>query len=121
MKNAIYSGNRPTDNAAKIRRACSVLLPLCFLSILIAALSISVANDMYAFVKRDASATVTLDTPESVYETAKKLEEHGIINNPAIFTLYVRSKNADERILSFSGELKLDSSMSYRDILRSFS
>ena len=114
--------DRPLRNEKKIRRyAYATVTVITLLALLLAALLVSVANDMYAFVKRDASATVTLDTPESVYETAKKLEKHGIINNPAIFTLYVRSKNADERILSFSGELKLDSSMSYRDILRSFS
>ena len=119
MKNTTNSGKRNTDSAAKIRRACAILLPLYFFSILLSAALISVTNDLYAFVKPDKNIIVTLDGG-NIFDTARHLEKSGVINNPTCFALYVRSKSAEERVLSFSGELSLNSSMSYREILTSF-
>ena len=48
------------------------------------------------------------------------LEEKGIIENPALFCAYVKSKGADKRITSAEGIITLDTSMSYREILKVF-
>lgn len=121
MDNKFNSGKTSTDNNALIRRICAFVLPLIFFSFIASALIISVANDMYAFAKPKAAATISIESGSSVYQIARILENNGIINNPAAFTLYVVSKNSKEKILSFSGEIYLSSSMSYREILRSFS
>ena len=121
MNNNFYSGKTSTEKNALIRRICSLVLPLIFFSFVASALIISVANDMYAFVKPKNSAIILIESESSVYQTAQLLEDNGIINNPAAFTLYVASKNAREKISSFSGEIYLSASMSYREILRSFS
>ncbi len=121
MNNTTHSETINLTNSQKIRRACSVIVPLCFFSIILAAAIISVANDMYAFIKPDTEVNLTLDSPETVYSAARTLGENGIINNPASFSLYVLSKGAEDKILNFSGELTLSSSMSYREILKTFS
>ena len=45
------------------------------------------------------------------------LEECGVIANPHVFTLYVRSKDKTELLEAFVGNAELDRSMSYREIL----
>ena len=120
MNNDFYSGKTSTDKNALIRRICALVLPLIFFSFIASALIISVANDMYAFVKPDRSVSILIEGGSSVYKTAQILEDNGIINNPAAFTLYVASKDESKRISSFSGEIYLSASMSYREILSSF-
>lgn len=114
------SGNH-TQLLSHRARILGVIVPLLFFSFFIASAIISISNDIYAFSKADTSVTLYLENPASLYSAARMLEENGIINNPAAFTLYVRSKGAEERIRGFSGELELNSSMSYREILRMFS
>ena len=108
-------------NAQRIRRACSVIIPLCFLSLFIALFIASAANDIYAFVKPKKTASVEFSGADSVYGVARELEAAEIINDPLVFTAYVRSKKLEERVLSVEGSLTLDSSMSYREILKVFS
>ena len=116
-----HSGIISLTNAQRIKRACSVIIPLCFLSVFIALLVISCANDIYAFVKPQAEANVYFKRDDTLNTKAKQLEDGGIINNPALFSMYVRSKNAEDKVSSFEGNVLLDSSMSYREILKVFS
>ena len=103
------------------RRAMSVILPLCMLSFLICGFICSAANDIYAFEKKDKEITLSIETPTSLDEVSKLLGKIGVVNNSAFFALYVRSKGKADRIENFSGEIILNSSMSYREILESFS
>ena len=114
------SGIIRLSDSQKILRACSVIIPLCFFAFFLTMLLVSVANDMYAFVKPDKTCVVTIDETQTVYERAKSLEDAEVLNNPAVFALYVRSKGAEERVLTFEGELTLNSNMSYREILKQF-
>ncbi len=104
-----------------IKRTLSKILPLCFLAILIAGLICSVANDMYAFVKKDREISLTFDSYCSLNELSKILADNGVISNPDVFKLYVKLKDKEALIEGFSGELKLNTSMSYREILLEFS
>lgn len=104
-----------------VKRTLSKILPLCFLSLLLAALVCSVANDMYAFVKKEREITLTIDSNYSLDEFAKTLEDNGVVNNPDVFKLYVRLKDKEALVESFNGELKLNAAMSYREILSEFS
>ena len=81
---------------------------------------ISLANDVYAFVKSDIPTTLYIDGSESIDGISKQLKKGGIIKNPNIFKLYILSKGKQDALESFSGEIKLNSNLSYRQILYEF-
>ena len=106
----------------KLRRlAFSKITVLSMAALLIAALGVSVANDLYAFVKPDQEISLAIDQATSPGEISKRLEEHGVISNPTVFRLYVKSTGQDKLLEEFHGTLTLNSNMSYRQILMSFS
>ncbi len=107
---------------SKMRRlAFSKITVLSLTALLVAGLGVSIANDLYAFVKPDREITLSIDEPCSLKELSKELEDQGVIANPTVFRLYVQSKGKGELLESFCGTLTLNSSMSYRQILLSFS
>ena len=121
MKNSkAYSGISKKTNARRVARACSVIIPLCFFSLFISLFVSFCANDMYAFVKPEKTVKIRLDGADSLRERAQMLEELGVIENPALFCAYVRSKSAEDTITSADGVLELDTSMSYREIVKVF-
>ena len=81
----------------------------------------SVANDLYAFVKADREASLTVTEPQSLAEWARMLKQKGVIQNPTVFQWYTERKGKEDRIESFCGTLTLNESMSYREILLAFS
>ena len=97
--------------------AFGTVIPLCRLSVLLAGLIISVANDMYAFVKPDRQITVSITEAVNDKDFSYILQQNGVISNAAVFRLYLRSKGKAETISSLRGEWMLNSSMSYREIL----
>ncbi len=100
-----------------IRLAYARITVLIMLALLCAGLLISVANDMYAFVKPDHSIVLTVDESLSLSQLCTHLSDAHIVNNPFLFRLYVRSKGQTERVESFQGTLTLDANMSYRKLL----
>ncbi len=114
------NSERIRSDERRIRRASAIILPLFFLSILIAAMIISVANDMYAFVKPERDIILEITEEYELRDISRLLADNGVISNPTVFSIYVISKNARERVSDFSGTLSLNSNMSYREILRSF-
>ena len=105
----------------RLRNALAIILPLCVLSLLIAALVCSVANDMYAFVKKDRAITININAPCSLEDFAGMLGDYDAVKNPHIFSLYVKSKNKTGLVESFVGELNINENMSYREILLALS
>ena len=86
-------------------------------ALLLAGLLISIANDLYAFVKPERAAVLEVSAPMELKELARHLEELGVVNNPTVFCLYVRSKGHREAVETFSGTLELNAAMSYRELL----
>ncbi|MBO5415848.1 MAG: hypothetical protein J6A83_04385 [Clostridia bacterium] len=121
VKEKNNSGKKDDCDARRIRRIASAIIPLFFLSLFLAAIVISVANDMYAFVKPAGAVTLQMSGEETLLSVARRLEREGVVNNPLVFCAYVGTRGAGERIKNFEGEIELDSSMSYREILRAFS
>ena len=111
------SGAITQDTKKKARKVLSVIAPLYFFALLISAVIISSANDVYAFCKPQVSATISIEHPLCLGEFSELLSQHGIISNEAVFRLYVSSKNAEQKIENFTGEITLSSNMSYREIL----
>ncbi len=111
-----YNGTATPVTQHTVKRVFGVVVPLCFAAFFISALIISVANDMYAFVKPDKEITLEINH-DSVRELSGKLEESGVINNPHIFEFYIRSKNLQNSLENISGSFTLNPSMSYRTII----
>ncbi len=99
------------------KQALCRVIPLCLLAIFFAALIISITNDMYAFVKPRAEFVLTVTEHTDEDTLAMRLHEGGIIQNPTVFKLYLRSKGKTEALPSLSGEWKLNAQMSYREIM----
>ncbi len=92
-------------------------LMLALFSLLLSALLLSVLNDVYAFVKPDGGLSLTLSEPMPLNELSRLLQREGIIKNPTIFSLFVRSKNKADTLEAFVGEAVLQRDMSYREII----
>ena len=90
---------------------------MTLVAVFIALVIVSIANDVYAFIKKDVEVVLTIDELHSISELGYLLEEHGIISNPHIFTIYAKSNIKDKNALSFSNPVTLNRSMSYREIL----
>ncbi len=120
MKNQKKHSESTTAQRGNLPRICALVLPLCFFSVILAAAVVSVGNDMYAFAKPDTQSEISFSANDSLWQKAQKLSDADIINNPFIFTLYVKSKQAEKRVEAFSGTLTLKSEMSYLEILKSF-
>jgi len=100
-----------------VASALGLILTIALFSLLCAALLISVVNDIYAFVKNDSEITVSVENGSSVSDFSRLLADNGIIKNPHIFKLYALSKDKKDLIEGFSGEITLNQSFSYRQIL----
>lgn len=117
MEHTETENGRLFDDRRTVRRVFRKILMIALCAALLAAAVISVANDMYAFVKPTRSALLSLEEKESLSDFARRLEQNGILANPHVFSLYVRSKNKVSLVEDFCGDIFLESSMSYRDIL----
>ncbi len=103
-----------------LKRAFGFVVPICVCSLFLAAAVISLTNDMYAFVKPEGEVTLTISSALDTREFAKLLADEGVLKNPFVFELYLRSKGKTAEIPYLRGEWTLRSDMSYRDILLEF-
>ena len=106
----------------KLRRlAFSKITVLCLTAALLSALALSIANDLYGFVGSEDEVLLCIEAPNDLSELSHLLEEHGVVEHPALFRWYVQKKDRTELLEDFVGTLHLDTSMSYREILLAFS
>ncbi len=112
---------REHDAPSLYRFAYARLTVLTLTALLSAGLLISVTNDLYAFVKPDRSLSLAIEEPVSLSEFSEMLSEGGIIQNPTVFRLYVRTKGRTNLVETCCGTLELNASMSYREILQAIS
>ena len=112
--------NEKTNHPEAIayKRGIGGVISLFLVSLFLAGALLSVVNDMYAFIKPDAEITVELNKGMSAFRFAELLSENGVINNSVVFTIYLHSKNKSDEISELSGKWYLNSSMSYREILK---
>ena len=100
-----------------VRRIFSSIFVMALTAAFFACLLISVTNDIYAFIKTEGEVILNISSPLSVSDFSIFLHDNEVISNPHIFNLYVNSKNKNELIESFTGDVTFDRSMSYREIL----
>ena len=109
------------DDHEAVRTIFGKVILLVLLTLFCTAVLLSVANDMYAFFKPAGEVHLRLDSPCTLSSFSRTLEEQGVLLNPHVFSLYVKNKEKEALIEDFSGELSLDRSMSYREILHALS
>lgn len=75
---------------------------------------IRIANDVFAFVKDEAEATIEITEDMSLAELADTLYRNDIIEYPSVFKLYFKSSDS---IRFEPGEYTLSASMNYSQIM----
>ena len=103
------------------RRAFGIIIPLCLAALMLGGAIISVGNDIYAFVKPDVGVTLRVDEPLDLASLSRRLQDEGIIKNPTVFSLFIKSKGRQEKLEAFVGEVALNRNMSYREIMLTLS
>ncbi len=87
-------------------------------SVAISVFGISIANDMYAFVKSDESVTVTIPPNTTLDELAQILKESDVIRYPRIFKYYALHNRDDMAYVE--GEYTVTPMMNYSALLDAF-
>ncbi len=102
------------------KSALGRILPLFLLCVLLAALLVSIFNDIYAFVKPNGEAHIVLSSPVDKWGLCEMLYERGVISRRLSFYVYLCRGNFAERLSSLTGEWTLCTNMSYREIVAEF-
>lgn len=76
---------------------------------------VSVANDVFSFIKPDESIIVSIEQGSSTMTIAKALKSNGVINHPLVFRLYSKLKKADGKYQY--GDYTLNSNLGYDQII----
>ena len=113
-KKAIRSSLRSTAIMALIYIGVVVTI-----SAILSFFGISWANDVFALVKDEVVATVTIPENATISEVAEILRDSDLIQYPTIFRLYISFKNRDANPpLGFrAGEYELRSTLNYDQLV----
>ena len=109
------------SNKRLLKNTFERIIIITLLSVFLAMFCLSVINDMYSFVSPHDSVSLYIDSPTPLYELSLELSRNGIISNPWVFCLYIKSKGRENKLESFSGQAILTKNMSYRDIMLALS
>jgi len=88
-------------------------------SAVLAYFGINWANDVFALVKDEVTATVTIPEDATLSEVSEILESHGLIEYPTIFRMYIGFKNrdADPPLAFKAGDYEIKSTLNYDQIV----
>ena len=89
------------------------------ISLVLSLVAIFVANDVFAFVKKDAKIDIMVSENTTVSKLSKQLDEKGVVNYGTIFKLYTRMKGDDKSVLA--GSYTLNPTMDYGQIVDALS
>lgn len=103
-----------------LRNAFERIIILTLIAIFLASLVASAANDIFAFVKPDTQVSLNITQGTELNDIARSLKKAGIINNPLLFSAFVRSRGNKEKVESFVGSITFYGKMTYREIMTSF-
>jgi len=89
------------------------------ISALLSFFGIRWANDVFALVKDEVVATVTIPENATIAEVASILDDCGLIEYPSVFRMYIGFKNrdADPPLAFKAGEYELKSTLNYDQIV----
>ena len=75
------------------------------------------SNDIFALVKDEVTATVTVPENATISEIADLLADNGIIQYPSVFRFYIGFKNRDTILEFKAGEYELKSTLNYDQLV----
>ncbi|MCL2771906.1 MAG: endolytic transglycosylase MltG [Oscillospiraceae bacterium] len=103
-----------------IVKAILYIAGVILVSVIIAYNIISVANDVFAFVKTPVSISVTIPENATIEDISKILYDHKLIKYPSIFNFYshYREKNNDWQFVA--GTYPVSSDMNYDELAAEF-
>ena len=109
-KRAMRASMRSTAMLALIYIAIVVSI-----SALLSYFGIRFGNDVFALVKDDVTATVTIPEDATVSEVAKLLYQNHLIEYPSVFRFYVglRYRKSDPPLAFKAGEYEINSTLNY--------
>ncbi len=124
-KNAKKKGTQGEGKEEKLSLGATAMIALIYIGVVVgisAILSfcgIRWANDVFALVKEEVVATVTIPEDATVSEVSKILKEKGLIEYPGVFRMYINFKNrdADPPLAFKAGEYEIRSTLNYDQIV----
>ncbi len=87
------------------------------IALIVSLVAIFIANDVFAFVKKDAEVSISVEQNTTIGSMSKMLDEQGVINYGSIFKLYVKMKGDQEEAV-LAGSYALNPNMDYGQIVR---
>lgn len=91
-------------------------------AIIIAYIGITVANDLFAFVKSDKEIVISVDDDTTFRELASKLEKEGAVQYPLFLRIYNGFRNRDSKVKQEleAGEYRILANLNYDEIISTF-
>ena len=102
--------NKAKTHTAKGMRF-SYYLSVVILSLFLGVYLVSVINDVFAFVKSDASTLLRVEEESSPFAVGRQLSKSGILRHGLVFGIYAR----EEKLVP--GEYTVSAQMDYEDIV----
>ncbi|MCI6990882.1 MAG: endolytic transglycosylase MltG, partial [Clostridiales bacterium] len=93
------------------------IVTVCAISMVLAAVGWSLANDMLALNKENTTATIVVEDENDFGSVVDQLKDNDIINYKGLFTLFCVFSGSTDKIAQ--GTYVLDSDMDYRAIINS--
>ena len=120
MKRGLKMRNKNTaENFSSSAPSCG--LSVFFRYVFSAAFGLCrICRKRYLRCEADREIKIELDGKKSLSEIAQLFEAGGVIGNSYFFELYARKKGAEANLTAYSGEILLNSKMSYREIILEF-
>ncbi len=105
-------------NMSFLAKAVIYIAVVLIISAYVSYYAITIANDVFAFVKADREVTVNVPENATDKEIAYLLEKNGLISYDWMFELYLIYKTeGDEPTHYIPGEKKLNSTMNYNQLI----
>lgn len=103
-----------------ILKAILYIAGVVLVSVILAYNIISIANDIFAFVKEPLSADVTIPENATVEDISRILYENNLIKYPDIFNFYINYKKKDSEWEFVAGTYPISSTVNYDDMIAEF-
>ena len=113
------SSDEGGNTVLSVIKAIVYIIFVLVASVALSVFGISVANDMFAFVKSDEAVQVTIPQNATLDEVAAELAEEGVIRYPRIFKLYAIYKAHDD-MEYIGGEYTVSPMTNYSGLLAEF-
>ncbi|MBR4204776.1 MAG: endolytic transglycosylase MltG, partial [Clostridia bacterium] len=107
-----------SNTVLSIVKAVVYIIFVLVVSIALSIFTISVANDVFAFVKDDEAVQITIPENTTLDELSDILYQNGVIRYPRVFKLYSVAKHDDQ--LYVPGDYTVSPMMNYSSLLSEF-